>query len=188
MEFQKKEVLGTIQVEDGKVSILSEHGTNLFNSMSGSFRCNDFPYYFTKCKGDFVIRCKVSVQFQALYDLGCIVVYEDENKWMKLCYENSDAGAPAIVSVVTEQRSDDCNGEKAEGSVWLQIARRQNVFAMHWSKDKVNWSLVRIFALEMGEEVSVGVSSQCPTGKICEVVFDELEITENTFADLRKGM
>lgn len=108
-----------------------------------------------------------------------------EDTWMKLAYENSDTGHPAIVSIVTRERSDDCNGERAEGDVWLQICRKGNMFSMHYSEDNQHWKLVRIFFFAMKPIVQVGVSVQCPTGESCLAEFRELEIGENPYEDIR---
>ena len=186
MKFQWDNEPERYEITDNRITMSAKQDTNLFNSMGSSYKCNNFPYYYTEYEGDFLIRCKVSVNFANLYDLGSIVVYGDEDRWIKLAYENSDTGHPAIVSIVTNITSDDCNGEKVEGSVWLQIMRKDNVFALHYSKDKVAWSLVRIFRLELAHKVKVGVSAQCPIGKSCNVRFEGLEVIENPYEDMRR--
>jgi regulation of enolase protein 1 (concanavalin A-like superfamily) len=136
---------------------------------------------------NFVIRCKVSPEFKALYDLGSIVVYDNTNKWIKFAYENSDSGNPAMVSVITDGVSDDCNGEKIyEEGVWMQIIRKSNNFSLHYSKDKVAWTLVRIFQLDMKDEIKLGISAQSPMGDRCIVKFEDLEIMENAYINIRK--
>lgn len=169
-----------------RIELTAGKGTNLFNSMPGSYRCGDFPYCRAVWEGDFRARCKVTVDFRAVYDLGCLVVYENEEKWLKLAFENSDASGPAIVSIVTDGTSDDCNGSAISGkSVWLQICRKGDVFAMHHSLDGVSWKLARIFKLAMAHDVKVGVSAQCPSGESCTAVFERLEITENPYENMR---
>lgn len=185
MEFQWRQPPEEYKISENVIWMRAGKETNLFNGVSGAFKCGNFPYYFTEWEGDFRIRCKVSVEFQSVYDLGCIVIYENEDTWMKLAYENSDTGHPAIVSIVTRERSDDCNGERAEGDIWLQICRKGNMFSMHYSEDNQHWKLVRIFFLAMKPIVQVGVSVQCPTGESCLAEFRELEIGENPYEDIR---
>lgn len=172
-------------IGEESIRIRAEKGTNLFNSVGGNFKCGKFPFYCTKWEGDFRIRCRVSVEFHSVYDLGCIVVYDNEDKWIKLAYENSDMGKTAIVSIVTQERSDDCNGESVQGKVWLQICRKGNMFSLHFSEDKEKWNLVRIFYLAMSKEIRVGISAQCPSGECCEAEFEQLEIGENPYEDIR---
>lgn len=185
MEFEFMNEFENFKQTKDEIIITAGKGTNLFHSMLGTFQCNNFPFYYTQFEGDFVIRCKVSVEFDKIYDLGCLVVYAGEDQWMKLAYENSDTGNPAIVSVVTRGISDDCNGEAVSGSVWLQICRKGNAFSMHYSQDSVEWKLVRIFAMDMGTNVKVGISAQCPMGDSCTVHFEGLEIKENPYENIR---
>lgn len=175
-----------ITVMDKRIIMQAQKGTNLFNGVSGTWKSTNFPYYYTKVQGDFMIQSKVTVEFREVYDLGALVVYENEDRWIKFAFENSDMGVPAIVSVVTVETSDDCNGEPIQnGEVWLKICRQGNVFAMHYSLDKQNWRLARICRLNMQDEVMVGISAQCPSGDVCTAIFDELELTDNPYRDIR---
>lgn len=176
-----------VKLEGHQITMAAGKGTNLFNGVSGTWKCTSFPYHFTRVKGDFLIRCKVAVDFRAVYDLGSLVIFEDPNKWLKFAFENSDTGVPSIVSVVTDGISDDCNGEPIQNeSVWLQICRQGSVFAMHYSLDKISWKLARICRLNMSEEVMAGVSAQCPQGLMCVAYFSEFEITANPYEDIRQ--
>ena len=184
----KLEVMNGTEVryENEKMIIQAQKDTNLFNAMSGTWKCNTFPYCYTKMTGDFLVRCRVEAEFKSLYDLGALVIYENEDRWIKLAFENSDTGVPAIVSVVTEETSDDCNGQSiADNAVWLQICRQGDTFALHYSTDGLSWKLVRIFRLKMQEQVMVGISAQCPTGDGCAVSFSGVIIGENPYIDIR---
>lgn len=162
-------------------------GTNLFNDMCSDYRTADFPFYYAMQKGDFIIRCRITPEFKACYDLGSIVVYDNQNKWIKFAFENSDAGYPAIVSVITDEVSDDCNGVKInEKGIWMQIIRKGNNFSLHYSTDKKEWVLARIFHLNMSHEIKLGISAQSPMGDSCMVKFEGLEITDNIYTNIRK--
>lgn len=174
-------------VKDNQIIMTAGSGTNLFNSPSGYFSCDSFPYYYTECSEDFVVRCRLTPAFRHMYDLGCIVIWDDSDKWIKFACENTDNGYPAIVSIVTDKFSDDCNGAPVEGSIWLQISRKENVFALHYSTDKCHWCLARICRLPMSQTVQVGISAQCPSGEHCQVLFEDLEILPNTYTNLRKA-
>ena len=175
------------RVNNKKITIVAGKGTNLFNSPSGYFKCCDFPFYGTKVVGDFIMTCQINPIFNHVYDLGCIVVWENEDKWIKFAYEMTDNGEPAVVSIRTDVYSDDCNGHMVEGPCWFRISRKDNVFALHYSKDKEVWNLARIFRIEMKEDVLVGVSAQCPSGQKFSVEFNELEITDYYFTNQRSG-
>lgn len=173
------------KVQEDEIEMIAGKDTNLFNSPSGTFSCADFPFAYKVMEGDFYVKCKVTPNFTSLYDLGSIVVWENDNCWIKFAYENSDAGYPAIISIVTNIYSDDCNGPQVEGDVWLQIFRKNNTFALHYSQDGECWNLARIFNLSMAEEVCVGVSAQCPMGKECKVVFLNFEVGKEVPENIR---
>lgn len=175
-----------IKVEENVIIMKAGEKTNLFNDMCSDYKVSNFPYYYTEIEGDFTARCKVSPTFIDTYDLGSLVVFENEDKWIKLAFENSDTGKPSIVSVITDGLSDDCNGEAiGERGVWLQIVRQGNNFALHHSFDKENWKLARIFRLDMPNVVKVGLSAQSPLGKECITTFEDLEILDNIYKDIR---
>ena len=94
--------------------------------------------FYTELTGDFVFKTKVELEFKNFYDAAALLVYENENVWAKLALENSDLPCrkPAVVSVVTNRISDDCNGPVMDGnSVWFQVSRVDDCFAFHYSVD-----------------------------------------------------
>lgn len=173
------------QIEENTICMTAQQGANLFNSPNSDRREHTFPFWYTDFEGDFLIKCKVTPGFVNVYDQGDIIIWENEDKWIKLAYENSDNGYPAIVSVVTEGTSDDCTGQVIQGSVWLLACRRDNVFALHYSEDGVKWNMARIFRLDMNKKVQIGISAQCPSGTECRVVFEDLTIEENSQDNIR---
>ena len=175
------------QINGKTITMVAGKSTNLFNSPSGYFKCSDFPFYSTEVVGDFIATCHINPRFDKTYDLGCLIVWENDDKWIKFAYELSDSGYPAIVSIRTDVYSDDCNGPMMEEPCWLRISRKDNVFALHYSKDTKNWALARIFRMEMNECIMVGISAQCPSGEKVSVDFNEFEITDYDFTNQRLG-
>ena len=175
------------QINGTTITMVAGNSTNLFNSPSGYFKCCDFSFYGTEVAGDFIVTCRINPNFNEIYDLGCLVVWENADKWIKFAYELTDSGYPAIVSIQTDIYSDDCNGPMVEGPCWLRISRKDNVFALHYSLDKDLWNLARIFRMEMSECIRVGISAQCPKGEKVSVDFSEFEITEYNLENQRLG-
>jgi hypothetical protein len=68
------------------------------------------PFFYTEVTGDFVMRVQVSHAFKDTYDAATIMVMEDLDVWAKACFEKTDFGTHAAVSVVTNRISDDANG------------------------------------------------------------------------------
>jgi len=92
------------------------------------------------------------------------------------------------VSVVTNFVSDDANGCNINtDSVWLQVARVGNNFAIHYSLDGEKYDMVRLFSLTVGNTVKIGIGAQCPTGEGGYRYFSSLSIEKKTLTNLRAG-
>jgi regulation of enolase protein 1 (concanavalin A-like superfamily) len=138
-------------------------------------------------EGDFQLSARVTVDFASTYDAGVLVLWADERRWAKLCFEQSPTGERMIVSVVTRGNSDDANAFVVPASaVWLRITRLGRAFAFHASTDGRKWSFVRYFDLG-AETVRVGFEAQSPTGPGCTVGFDDIRYRPGRPVDLRDG-
>jgi uncharacterized protein len=130
---------------------------------------------------------RVTVDFQATYDAGLLLLWSDDEHFAKLCFERSPQGEPMVVSVVTRGVSDDANAWVVRGhTVWLRISRiADETYAFHSSADGRRWDLVRYFAIAGSDSMRYGISVQSPTGDGCAVTFDELALSETPLANLR---
>ncbi len=146
------------------------------------------PFYYTEIEGDFVLRVRVSHAFEDVYDACAIMVYEDELHWGKACYELTDFGTRAVVSVVTRIQSDDANGCNLDAdSVWLQVCRVGDSFAFHYSLDGERFDMMRFFYLPVGRRILAGLVAQAPIGQGGGRHFEDLVIEERTVANIREG-
>ncbi|WP_238653311.1 DUF1349 domain-containing protein [Paenibacillus piscarius] len=146
------------------------------------------PFFYTEVTGDFVLRVKVSHDFRDTYDSSSIMVMQDLNVWAKACFELTDFDTRAVVSVVTNQTSDDANGCNIDGKeVWLQAARSGNAFAFHYSTDGVRFDMMRFFTLPAGETVKVGLLAQAPTGEGGERRYEQYSLESRTVKNIRAG-
>jgi regulation of enolase protein 1 (concanavalin A-like superfamily) len=139
--------------------------------------------------GDFQFSARVTVDFQAQYDAGVLLLWLDQRYWAKFCFEFSPAAEPMVVSVVTREVSDDANAFTVpDRSVRLRISRVGRVYAFHASTDATTWQLIRAFSL--GEDTGdhqLGFEAQSPTGDGCTVTFDDLHFVQETLTELRDG-
>ncbi len=163
-------------------------GEDFQDENSPATLCNA-PFFYTDVKGDFVLRAKVSLEFKDVYDSATLMVMQDEKTWAKLCFEKTDFGTTAVVSVVTKGSSDDANGNNLTVSeVWLQIAKSSNGYAFHYSLDGVKFDMVRFFCLPNTESIKVGFVAQAPTGQGGKRYFKEISLKEVTVKNLRAGV
>lgn len=194
MDFQwinKNEIITT----DDKIEIIAPANTDFFcpaqNECESGFLpqtlCNA-PFYYTEIEGDFVLKVKVSHDFEYTYDSASVMIMKDFKCWAKSCFELTDFGTHSAVSVVTNGVSDDANGCNFEGNtLWLQVCRVGNNFAFHYSLDGEQFYMTRFFTLPVEPVVKVGLVAQSPMGKGGKRVFEHLTITKGTVKNIRNG-
>lgn len=147
------------------------------------------PFLFREVEGDFVASVKVSGEFVLEYDSCVLLIYGSEDLWAKACLELTDFGSTAVVSVVNNAVSDDCNGcDLAQSSVWLKAARVGRKFSFHYSTDGTNYRMMRAFELPAAGTVRVGLAAQAPAGDGGMRYFEDFTIRSETVRDLRSGV
>ncbi|MBT8220910.1 MAG: DUF1349 domain-containing protein, partial [Bacteroidia bacterium] len=116
-----------------------------------------------------------------------LMVHIDSLHWIKFAFENSDATGPSIVTVVTNRTSDDANGVvlNEENQIWLALARKQNIYSMHWSIDGESYKMARLTSMPQIEDVSIGIEFQSPEGNKATHFLHSFEIEERTVDNLR---
>lgn len=183
------------EYKDGVLTVYAPSQTDYFNSPvkeNGAFPepVANASLYYTELTGDFVFKTKVQLEFKDFYDAAALLVYENENVWAKLALENSDLPCrkPAVVSVVTNRISDDCNGPVMDGnSVWFQVSRVDDCFAFHYSVDGKEYQMVRVFTLPVGKTVKVGFEAQAPMGEGGNRYYSEITIENKRVKNIRAG-
>ena len=95
---------------------------------------------------------------------------------------------PAVVSVVTNRISDDCNGPVRDANnVWFRISRVDDCFAFHYSADGVEYQMVRVFTLPVGKTVKVGFEAQSPMGEGGYRYYSEISLENKRVKNIRAG-
>ena len=184
-----------IEKNDNKIIITAPEKTDFFNGNTSEIQegflpqiLANAPFYYTEIEGNFVMRVKVSHDFKDTYDSASIMVLKDLKCWAKACYEYTDFGTHAVVSVVTNGFSDDANGCNLEGNTaWLQMCRVGNNFAFHYSIDGKNFYMMRYFTLPANPVMKVGLLAQAPIGKGGKRIYENLSIEKKTVKNIRAG-
>ena len=151
---------------------------------------DDAPYLWLNVTGNFVACARVRPpQSTLLWDARAIMARQDTLHWVKVCYERTDWGVMAAVSVITNGTSDDANGaELSLPEVWLQVHRVGDVFGLHYSVDGQTWRMVRLVRLPMPASIKVGLVAQCPGGPGVVIDFLHFSVEPRTVKDLRAGV
>ena len=174
---------------EGGIRVSVPGQADYFRDPTGSKVKDDAPYLWMNVSGDFVAQAHVRPAFNSTYDSGVIMVRHDAENWAKVCFEKTDFGTTAAVSVVTRGVSDDANGANVSvPDLWLQVVRAGNVFALHYSLDGQDWKMVRLFRLDVPETIKVGVVAQCPAGPGTTVDLLRFNVDQRKIENVRAGI
>ena len=173
----------------GGLRVSAPAKADYFRDPSGSHVNDNAPFLFTQVSGDFVARAHVRPVFVYTYDSAVLMVRHSPQHWAKLCFEKTDFGTTAAVSVVTNGFSDDANGANLTvEDLWLQMVRVGDVFALHYALDGKTWRMVRYFRLEVPQAVKVGLAAQCPVGPGSTIDWLSFSVEQRTLKDMRAGV
>lgn len=181
--------LGWEALPAGGIRVQVPSDADYFRDPAGKVIRDSAPFLSLPVRGDFVARALVRPSFISTYDSGCLMVRADAEHWAKLCFESTDFGTTAAVSVVTNGVSDDANGvDVTVTELWLQVCRVGNSFGLQYSLDGAAWRMVRVFRLDLPEEIRVGVVTQCPVGPGTSVDILHFSVEARTVENLRAGV
>jgi regulation of enolase protein 1 (concanavalin A-like superfamily) len=177
----------SFEVVDSALRVTVSKGTDFFNNPEDSAVVGSAPYLYKEVAGDFIAKAIVQPDFSSQWNAVALFVHLDSLNWIKFAFENSDATGPSIVSVVTKGTSDDANGVilNKEKKVWLAIARKGNIYALHWSLDGENFKMTRLTSMPNQEVVKIGIEAQSPVGDSATHQIHFFEIEKITTEDLR---
>ncbi len=164
------------KIENGKdLSITAGKRSDWFISPIDGTQADMTPRLLFKPADDFLLSAKVSTEFRSHWDSGALVLYVGNTVWAKLCLEMTLENHPAIVSVVTKDRSDDSLSFAITGNTaYLKVVKNGAAIFFYASQDGETWSIVRSFSLGSDPDLRVGFSSQSPTGDSCTSVFTQI--------------
>jgi len=173
----------------GGLRVSAPPRTDYFRDTQGALVLDNGPYLGLSVTGDFVARLHVRPAFAGMYDAGGILVRSDPEHWAKLCFEATNFGTTAAISVVTRGVSDDANGpDLSVPDLWLQVCRVGDAFGMHYAVDGTAWRKVRRFHLPLPPTVTVGLLAQSPGDAGTSVEFLWFSVERRTIANTRTGV
>jgi regulation of enolase protein 1 (concanavalin A-like superfamily) len=133
------------------------------------------------------VRARVLTE-RTTFDAAVLAIWGDSDHWAKLCFEYSPQGQAMVVSVVTNEYSDDCNSTVvSDDAVYLRIVRSGSGWAFHSSTNGHTWVFVRVFRLAFDGPVQVGFLAQAPMGDKCVAEFSDISYSTTVPSDFRDG-
>jgi uncharacterized protein len=162
-------------VKGNEVTIVAGEKTDMFRDPNVTYNTDNAPKLLFEGDENFVLVASVEHAFASKWDGGALVIKHDSLHWIKFCFEKDYTGARRVVSVVTNNISDDCNSvEMKSNKVFYKIAKAANVITLYSSEDGVRWFLIRHLQFDATSGFRLGFLAQSPTGERCEVKFSNI--------------
>ena len=113
------------------IAITAPGKTDKYIHAGGGYAPDNAPLLvFDDTDQDFIFSTAVSHPFASKYDSGGLIVEADSKHWFKFEFERDYTGAHRVVSVVTNDYSDDANAISIDSdSAYLQVARQGDAFS-----------------------------------------------------------
>jgi len=163
--------------------------TDMFRDPNVTYNTDNAPKLIFTTDNDFVLTARIEHAFESKWDGGAIVLKSDALHWVKFCFEKDYTGAHRVVSVVTNDISDDCNSvELKQNYVYYKIAKADNVVTLYFSTDNSKWLLVRHFQYNAKGPLKVGFLAQSPTGTHNAVKFSNITYQHKKIKDPYTGI
>lgn len=179
------------KVEGGAISLASEGGRDNFRDPDGKLSNNTAPVLLAEVDNakSWTLSGLVTPSFNATYDAGTFYIWVDDAHWLKMAMERDERGRVRIVSVRTNDTSDDNNHDVVTApNVWMKISSDTKTVGFYYSTDQKSWQLIRLFKNDYPQKLWVGVSAQSPQGKGSVTQFRDLTLTKTSISDFRLGL
>ena len=188
MEFNKTILESDYEIIEDGIKAVATPNSDFFVDPDSNKSVANAPFFYEEVTGDFVLKARVSHDFVSTYDACVLFAFDNERLWAKACFEYTDYGTHSVVTVMTNGRSDDANSVDIEGNeVWLQLARKGNLFGIHYSIDGKEFRMARLTNLPMGDTIKVGLVAQSPMGEGGDRYFRDIELKRISLKNIRNG-
>lgn len=145
------------------LTIEAGNGTDIYRDAYGYYLPNNAPRLLFRADSDFILTVAVQHAFSGEWNAGGIMIEADSAHWIKFGFERDNKGANRIVSVVTNEFSDDCNAEPfPTDRVFLKMAKAGNVIILYYSRDGSAWYMARRLRYVFTRPLQVGFLAQAP--------------------------
>jgi uncharacterized protein len=180
-----------MQKESNRMILSSTKETDYFIEPGGAHEKANAPLLLRKINNTrpFTFIAKLTPEHKVKYDAGMAFIYVNEKHWLKFAFEADEQMNTRIVTVRTNESSDDNNHETVkEKTVYLKISSDTKSIGFYYSTDGTAWHLVRVFKNEYPQAICIGIGTQSPAGNGNKTIFEGIELSDSAVKDFRSGI
>ena len=171
-------------VENGRIEITAEPGTDLWQRTYYHFRNDNAPVLQMETEEKF-FSFTVKTDFSGArrrFDQCGIVMYLDSENWLKGSVEYENGEFQHLGSVVTNHGYSDWATAAIPAGIktmWYRFSRREDDYCIECSRDGEHFTQMRVCHMwEGGGPIRFGVYACSPEESSFTAVFTDMEITE----------
>jgi uncharacterized protein len=167
----------TWREEEGTIHVTTGPNSDFWRKTHYGFIRDNGHFYYELVKGDFDVEVKVAGQYKDLYDQAGLMVRVDEENWLK-CGIEYVGGVQFISAVFTRDFSDWSVAPLPDNPsfIWLRLTRRSEAIEIQYSRNGIDYTLLRMGYLLPSESAGVGIMCASPDGDGFPVTFEEFSI------------
>lgn len=170
-------------VEDGRIVIITEPGTDLWQRTYYGFQNDNAPVLQMETEEKyFSFVVKTEFESKHRFDQCGVAMYLDSENWLKASIEYENGEYQRLGSVATNHGYSDWATTDISASVksmWYRFSRRESDYCLECSEDGVNFKQMRICHMFEGAgKIVFGIYACSPENSSFKAVFTNMEITE----------
>ena len=171
-------------ISSNRIEIITQPHTDLWQRTYYHFRNDNAPLLQMDTEEkffSFVVKTNFSQSHQRFDQCG-VVVYQDDENWLKGSVEYENARFQHLGSVVTNHGYSDWATMEIPAdikSMWYRLSRREDDYCLECSRDGVAFHQMRVCHLhEAKGKIRFGIYACSPEDSSFRAVFTNMELTE----------
>lgn len=180
-----------MQKDSTGIILNCSRSTDFFIDPDGTYEFANAPLLLKKVDNTkpFTFTVEMKPEHKVKYDAGMAFVYIDNKHWLKFAFEADERMNTRIVTVRTNETSDDNNHSIVENeTVFLKISSDTKAIGFYYSTDNITWNIVRIFKNDYPPNIFLGIGTQSPAGEGNKTLFKGAQLTQEAVKDFRMGI
>lgn len=170
-------------LSDDEIVIYTSPDTDFWRGTYYGLKYNNAPAIVVASEEQFwTLKAKVTFNSSVFFDQCGLLIYQDENNWMKSGIEYQNNGYQQLFSVVTNNGFSDwsmANFDQLTQTMYYRLSRRKSDFLLENSPDGTHFSMMRMFHLFHAEKsVRFGFFASSPGDSSFAAHFSEIEWTD----------
>lgn len=177
-------------IENDYVIFESTPYTDLWSKTYTGHCQNNASTLTVKVDGNFTFSSQVHYKYKKKRDHCGLLLYLDDENWLKVCVEYIDTQASYLSTVVTRDGYSDMASHRigsAVDRIWYRISHDDGCFLVEYSFDEIHYKQMRLFNLLTNKEsMELGLFAASPDDSSFDAEFRELILEDCRLKEYRR--